>query len=396
MYRIGEEEVAALQRVIASKVLFRRGNAAAGHQQEVDQFEIEWARTIGSEYSLLLSGGGTAALITALAALGIGPGDEVLVPAYTWMASATAVLSVGAIPVLCEVDETLALDPHDVEKKLTPNVRALIPVHMVGRPADLDSLLSIARDHNLYVVEDACQCDGGSYHGKRVGSYGDIGAFSFNDFKILSCGEGGAIVTDNREWFDRARVYHDSLTSFPNCGVADLSIPAFVGLQFRASEVMGAILRVQLQRLEGILSDLRRIGKRFDEELADVSTLRPARSNDPAGDCRVVTAFQFDDEATARAFAASEGVGGYLPVDTGRHLYFNWDALIEGRIGHHPAMNPLNHPDNAKLRRSFTPEACPQTDAIVRRTVFISNNPDWTEEQVGAKIAACRQAAKSL
>jgi dTDP-4-amino-4,6-dideoxygalactose transaminase len=396
MYRIGEEEVEALRRVIASKVLFRRGNPATGHQQEVEKFEREWAQKIGTEYSLLLSGGGTAALICALAALGIGPGDEVLVPAYTWMASATAVLSCGAIPVLCEVDETLAMDPHDVEKKLTPNVRAIIPVHMVGRPADLDSLLSIAREKNLYVVEDACQCDGGSYKGKRVGSYGDIGTFSFNDFKIISCGEGGAIVTDNREWFDRARVFHDSLSTFPNCGVEDLSIPAFVGLQFRASEVMGAILRVQLQRLDGILNDLRRVGKRFDEELADVPNLKPAPSNDPAGDCRVVTAFQFGDEKTARAFATSEGVSGYLPVDTGRHLYSNWDALIEGRIGHHPEMNPLNFPSNATLRRTFSPESCPRTRDLTSRTVFIANNPDWTDEQVSDKIAACRKAAENL
>ena len=396
MYRIGEEEVQAVRRVVDSKVLFRRGDPAKGHQQEVEKFEREWAQKIGTEYSLLLSGGGTAALISALAALGIGPGDEVLVPAYTWMASATAVLSVGAIPVLCEVDETLALDPHDVEKKLTPNVRAIIPVHMVGRPADLESLLSIAKAHDLKVVEDACQCDGGSYKGRRVGSYGDLGAFSFNDFKIISCGEGGAIVTNDRTLFDRARVFHDSLSAFPHCGIEDLTIPPFVGLQFRASEVMGAILRVQMQRLDDILADLRRVGKRFDEELADVKNLRPAPSNDPEGDCRVVVAFQFDDEATARSFATSEGVGGYLPVDTGRHVYFNWDALLEKRIGHHEEMNPLNFPSNRKLRGELSPEMCLRTKDITSRTVFIALNPDAEEAQITSHIEACRKAAQNL
>jgi dTDP-4-amino-4,6-dideoxygalactose transaminase len=396
MYRIGEEEIAAVRRVIESKVLFRRGNPETGHQQEVEKFESEWAQKIGAEYSLLLSGGGTAALICALAALEIGPGDEVLVPAYTWMASATAVLSCGAIPVLCEVDETLALDPNDARAKISDATKAIIAVHMAGRPADLESLLALAREKNLYLVEDACQCDGGSYKGKRVGSWGDIGAFSFNDFKIISCGEGGAIVTSNRQWFDRARVFHDSLSAFPHCGIEDLSVAPFVGLQFRASEIMGAILREQLKRLDGILDDLRRIGKRFDDELSDVKNLRFAPSNDPAGDCRVVVAFQFDDEKTARAFAQSEGVGGALPADSGRHLFYNWDALIEGRIGHHDAVNPLNHPRNATLRRDFSPESCPRTRDITGRTVFVHVNPDWTSDQVDEKIAACRNAARSL
>lgn len=396
MYRIGEEELDALRRVIESKTLFRRGDAASGHQQEVEKFEREWAQKIGTEYSLCVSGGGTAALICALAALGIGPGDEVLVPAYTWMASATAVLSCGAIPVLCEVDETLGLDPHDVEKKMSPHVRAIIPVHMAGRPADLESLISIARAHDAFVVEDACQCDGGSYKGKRVGSWGDIGAFSFNDFKIISCGEGGALVTSNREWFDRARVYHDSLSTFPHCGIDDLSVDSFVGLQFRASEIMGAILRVQMQRLDGILSDLRRIGKRFDNELGEENNIHIAPSNDAEGDCRVVVAFQFDDEKSARAFAAGEGVGGYVPVDTGRHLYFNWDALIEKRVGHHPDVNPFNHPRNAKLRAEYSLEMCPRTNDITRRTVFLPVNPDWDEAQTQARIAACRNAARAL
>jgi dTDP-4-amino-4,6-dideoxygalactose transaminase len=396
MYRIGEEEIAAVRRVIESKVLFRRGNPETGHQQEVEKFESEWAQKIGAEYSLLLSGGGTAALICALAALEIGPGDEVLVPAYTWMASATAVLSCGAIPVLCEVDETLALDPNDARAKISDATKAIIAVHMAGRPADLESLLALAREKNLYLVEDACQCDGGSYKGRRVGSWGDIGAFSFNDFKIISCGEGGAIVTSNRQWFDRARVFHDSLSAFPHCGIEDLSVPAFVGLQFRASEIMGAILREQLKRLDGILDDLRCIGKRFDDELSNIENLRFAPSNDPEGDCRVVVAFQFDDEKTARTFAQSEGVGGALPADSGRHLFYNWDALIEGRIGHHDAMNPLNHPRNADLRRDFSPESCPRTRDITGRTVFVHVNPDWTSEQVDEKIAACRNAARSL
>jgi dTDP-4-amino-4,6-dideoxygalactose transaminase len=395
MYRIGEEEIEELRRVIAGKKLFRLGDPAKGHQQEVERFEREWAETIGAQYALCLSGGGTAALICGLAALGIGPGDEVIVPAYTWMATATAALSVGAIPVIAEVDETLALDPDDVERKITPQTRALIPVHMVGRPANLERLLQIARTYTLALVEDASQADGGSYKGRRLGSWGDVGAFSFNDFKILSCGEGGALVTDDRTLYDRAAIYHDSLTSFPTFS-RGFTVPTFVGMQFRASEIMGAILRVQLQRLEGILRDLRGIKKRFEEELCGVPNLRIAPNNDPEGDCGVVVAFQFDGEESARRFAAAPGVKGGLPIDTDRHVYANWAPVLEKRIGHHPDMNPFNHPRNQGLGTEYSPDMCPRTLDILRRTVYVRPDPDWSEADVLQRIAACRKAAQGL
>ncbi len=395
MYRIGDEEVEELRRVIASKNLFRLGDPAKGHQQEVARFEREWADLIGVEYALCLSGGGTAALVCGLAALGVGPGDEVIVPAYTWMATATAALSVGAIPVIAEVDETLALDPDDVERKLSPHTRAIIPVHMVGRPANLERLGEITRRHGLWLVEDASQMDGGSYKGRRVGSWGDVGAFSFNDFKIISCGEGGAFVTHDRTLYDRARIYHDSLTTFPTFAT-DLSVETFVGGQYRASEIMGAILRVQLQRLPGLLSDLRRIRKRFEEELCGAPNLRIAPNNDSDGDCGVVVALQFDTEAQARAFARAPGVHGGLPIDTNRHVYSNWGPVLEKRIGHHPDMNPYNHPKNQGLQTDYSPDMCPRTLDILARTVYVKPDPDWDESEVITRIEACRKAAQAL
>lgn len=390
MYRIGADEVEAVARVIAGKRLFRSGNSAAGHQHAVDEFERRWAATIGSDYALCLSGGGTAAMACALAALGVGPGDEVIVPAYTWMATATAVLNVGAIPVIAEIDETLTLDPIDVEKKLSRDTRAIMPVHMAGRPANLEALLAIARREDLLLIEDVAQAAGGSYRGKPLGSHGHVGCFSFNDAKILSCGEGGALVTNDRRVFDRARVYHDSLVSFPTF-CRDLTVDPFVGLQFRASEIMGAILGVQLTRLEGILSDLRRIGRMFDQALNDV--LDPVPSNDPEGDCRVVVAYRFPDEARARAFAAAEGVGGYLPLDTGRHIYSNWDALLQRRTSHHPDWDALNHPKNRGLQSHYTPGMCPQTLHELARTVYIAIDPDWTDTEVAQRVESCRSAA---
>jgi dTDP-4-amino-4,6-dideoxygalactose transaminase len=386
MYRIGQEEVEAVQRVIASKVLFRRGNPDNGHQNEVIKFERELAQKIGVKYALCLTSG-TSALICAMAGLGIGPGDEVIIPAYTYIATAQAVLSVGAVPVIADVDETLALEPEDVKRKLSPDVKAIIPVHMVGRVANLKVLLDIARENKIKLIEDSCQCDGGSFQGKRTGSWGDAGAFSFNDFKIISSGEGGALVTNDKSTFERALAYHDSLVGFPHFG-EDLSIPAFLGAQFRANEIQGAILRVQLQRLDGILADLRKVRKRFEHELKDVLTI--ARNNDPEGDCGVVAAFQFEDANTANNFA--EKAGGWLPINTGRHVYSNWDALIENRLGHHPDMNPLNHPKNQHLRIQYNADSCPRSLDFLCRTVFISMNPDWTEREIAQRIAVCREA----
>jgi len=326
-----------------------------------------------------------------LAALGVGPGDEVLVPAYTWMATATAALTVGAIPVLVEVDETLGMDPGDVERKMTKNVKAVIPVHMIGRPCNLDRLAEITQRHGVYLVEDCCQCDGGSYRGRRVGTYGQIGAFSFNDFKIMSCGEGGAMVTNDRTLFDRARVFHDSLMAFPTFA-KDLTVDPFIGLQLRANEVMGAILRVQLQRLEGILGDLRRISNRIRTELASTS-LWIAPSNDQEGDCGVVVAFQFDRSEDAYAFAGAPGVNGGLPIDTNRHVYSNWETVLQHRVGHCPDMNPYNFPKNQGLRMEYSETMCPRSLDIMARSVYIAINPDWTDSEVEERIDACRKAA---
>ncbi len=391
MYRIGEEEVEEVRKVLLSGHLFRVGEGVEGHLHEVDRFEHEWAQLIGTEYALCMNGGGTAALICGLVGMGIGPGDEVIVPGYTWMATATSVLAVGAIPVIAEVDETLALDPEDVRRKITPNTRAIIPVHMVGRPANLQALLEIAREHGVMVLEDCCQADGGSYRGKRLGSWGDAGAFSFNYFKIISCGEGGALTTNDRTLYERALVFHDGGATFRPYA-KDLSIPIFVGIQLRADEVMGAILRVQLRRLDGILSDLRRIRKRFEQELADLPGLRLAPNNDPEGDCGVVVAFQFDSEADARHFASE--IGGWLPIDSGKHVYSNWEPLLAKRVMHHPDMNPFNHPRNQRLRTDYTPDMCPRTLDILKRTVFLSLHPDWSEEEVSRRIEACRKAVK--
>jgi dTDP-4-amino-4,6-dideoxygalactose transaminase len=396
MYRIGQEEIAEVTKVILSKQLFRVGDPKAGHLQEAETFEQEWSAKIGTKYALLMCGGGTAALVTSLAGLGIGPGDEVIVPAYTWMATATSVLTVGAIPVLAEVDETMAIDPDDFERKITPTTKAVIPVHMVGRPANMERIVAIAKKHGVKVLEDCCQMDGGSFKGKRVGSWGDAGAFSFNYFKIItSGGEGGAMVTSDREVYERAFVYHDSGAAFrPKAG--ELSTPIFVAQQYRADEVMAAIARMQIRKLDGIIADLRKVRKAIEAKTSKIAGLKIVPNNDIEGDCGVVSGLQFESEKQARAFMAASGVGGYLGIDHGKHVFTNWEPLIEKRSMHHPDMNPFNFPKNKGLRAKYTAEVCPKTLELLRRTFFIGVNPDATEAQIEEIAAGCRKGANVL
>ena len=192
MYKIGREEAEAASRVIESGELFRIG----GKYREVIQFEEEFKKKVGAEHCLLLTNG-TQAIAASLAALGIGPGDEVIVPGYTFIATAIAVLSVGAIPVVAEIDESLTIDPDDVEKKISRYTKAIVPVHMVGFPCNMKRIMEIAEKYNLYVVEDVCQACGGQFGGRYLGTFGNFGAFSFNFFKILTAGEGGALITND-------------------------------------------------------------------------------------------------------------------------------------------------------------------------------------------------------
>lgn len=394
MYRAGQEEIDAVAAVIRSRQWFRTGDPARGHLRQVDRFEEEWAALTGASHALLMCGGGTAALVCALAGAGLGPGDEVIVPAYTWMATATSVLAVGAIPVLADIDETLGLDPADLERRIGPRTRAVIPVHMAGRPADLEAILAVARGRGLKVIEDSCQMVGGSYKGRRTGAWGDAGAYSFNFHKIISTGgEGGCLVTSDRDLYERAFVFHDSGAAF-RPKATELRLPIFVAQQYRADEVMGALALAQMRRLDGIIADLRRVRAALAEGVADGRRVRLAPDNDPAGDAGVVAAFQFADEAGARAFAAAPGVDGLVLIDHGKHVFTQWAPLRARRIMHHPAMNPFGFPQNRGLRADYGDAVCARTLSILRRTVFVHVNPDWDEAETGRRRAALAAAAR--
>ncbi|ETT44843.1 DegT/DnrJ/EryC1/StrS family aminotransferase [Paenibacillus sp. FSL H7-689] len=387
MYRIGQEEIDAVARVIKSKQFFRFNSEG----KEVQNFESELSQKFESDYVLALSGGGTSALIAALVGLGVGPGDEVLVPSYTFIATPAAVLAVGAIPVIVEVDESLTMDVEDMTRKMSNMTKVAIPVHMCGFPCDMEHIKTICSERDIKIIEDACQAIGGTYQGQSLGTIGDAGTFSFNHFKTIGCGEGGALITSNKTIYERAFVYHDIGSVYREV-LNPLDSPNIVGVQYRASEIMGAILREQLKRLDGILDDLRRIKGKFVDELSQVDGIRFNKSYDIDGDCGTSIAFIFDDETSAKAFAAFEGVQGMRPIESDKHVYLTWGPILEHIGSHHPSLNPFHLTQNRHLNMSYSKDMCPQTIDILSRTVILHLDPNMTEEDVDQRISSCKSA----
>jgi len=241
MYRVGQKEVDAIARVLLSGKIFRYGIGA-----ECRRFERRYAKFLGVKHVCMTSSG-TTALTAALVGLGIGPGDEVLVPACTYMATAVGVLAAGAIPVVVDIDESITICPRAAEAAVGPRTRAIVPVHMWGLPCDMDAIMRLARRKKLLVVEDACQAVGGAYKGRMLGSIGHAGAFSFNYYKNMTCGEGGAVATNNEQAIQRVRCMVDCCSFYWTGRKRDV-VP-FTSNGSRASELEGAMLNVQLDRI---------------------------------------------------------------------------------------------------------------------------------------------------
>jgi perosamine synthetase len=241
---LDERDRRAIQRVMDGQYL------CGGEAPEAKALEEEWARYVGRRHCLATSSG-TAALHMALAALNIGPGDEVIVPAYTFLASASCILHAGAIPVVVDIDRrTYTIDPALIEEKISERTRAVVPVHLHGLPADMDRILELADKHNLHVIEDACQAHGAEYRGRKVGQFGELAAFSLNSSKNLACGEGGLLVTDEEELYMRAdmlRMFGDEIDDETRLRVYNASI---LGYMYRTQELPAALARAQLQRLD--------------------------------------------------------------------------------------------------------------------------------------------------
>jgi dTDP-4-amino-4,6-dideoxygalactose transaminase len=395
MYIIGDEETQAVKRVIDSGKLYRYCTAAEGGLEEVINFEKEWAEFCGTKHAVSTSSG-TSALVCALAGAGIGPGDEVIVPGYTFVATALAVLQVGAIPVVVDIDESNTIDVESVKQHLSPRTRCVIPVHMCGMPCNMEPLLELCAANEILLLEDACQAAGGEYRGKKLGTLGDVGVFSFNMYKIISAGESGAVITDDKKLFERAYVKHDG-GCFLREQIQFLQEAVFAGENYRNNEISAAILRVQLKRLPDILASLRKSRARFANELKETESIRLAPSYDAGGDCGVQLLVNTDSEERTRRLIdllLQNGVFGMTPIDSGRHVYANWEPLMDRIGGHHPALDPFKMEANRQCAMEYGPEMLPKTLDVLKRSVQVVIGVGWSDDMLDGFVAGLNRAVE--
>ncbi len=374
MYTVGEEEIDAIAKVIRSKALFRYGVGL-----ECDRFEQRYASYLGVKH-FALAASGSNALLAAMIAVGIGPGDEVLIPSHTYMATATAVLAAGAIPVIVDVDESITISPAAIEAAIGPCTKAVIPVHMWGAACDMDAIMDIAKRRNLIVIEDSCQGVGGGYKGRRFGSIGHIGAFSFNFYKNMTCGEGGGVAVNDDRLAKRVRGAIDPCHFYWN-GRDDEEKP-FAGNGARASELMGAMLNVQLDRLDGLIAAMRAEKKRILSGTAAFGNLglKPAPMNSADHDCATHVMYSLPSADAAKRFV--KVFPSVIAGKTGRHTYTEWDQVLIGAGAAHPAMNPYLMAANAPCRKSYSKDMCAASLEILDRTVMVPTNPAHSESQI--------------
>ena len=376
---VGREEIEALTRVIESKNVFRYYGVGDG-PDEVLSFEREFAEHIGAKHALCVNAG-SSALICALIGAGIGEGDEVIVPAYTWNATPNAVLASRALPVLAEVDESLTLDPVDVERRITPRTRAILPVHMRGAPAPMTELMAIAKQHDLVLIEDVCQAAGATYRGRRLGTFGDAGAFSLQFNKIITTGEGGVLITDRDDLLDLALDVHDCANSVRR----GTGLPKYAGYNFRASELTGAMARVQLGRLDGLLERMRANHARLTAEIAGLPGLTLRRANDEDGDAGIALIAFADSPAKAAEGASALNAEGvlamqiYSPATPDLHIYPYWAPVLAALEA-----SGAERPD------------CPRTLDLVERAIHVDVSPLCEEQDLDEIAFAFEKVAKRV
>jgi dTDP-4-amino-4,6-dideoxygalactose transaminase len=399
MHYLDEAEIQAVVRVLKSRSLFRYYGIDL--QGEVAAFEREFSKFIGVEHALAVSSG-SAALQTALSALGVGPGQEVIVPAYLWVAVVAAVVNLGAIPVLADINETFSLDPEDVERRITPRTRGIIAVHMSGAPADVPRLLPIARERRLFLLEDCAQCAGGSIGGKKVGSFGDMGIFSFQMNKNMSSGEGGAVVTNDRRLYQRAVAAHDNGYARDENGRAmyDNLDLCFWGRGCRLDELRGAVLRVQLEKLPKIIARMRESKYRIRRALEAFPQVRLRRIVDTDGDTGCFLILTLENRSEARRIqralraegiaTSAPGITNVVMTDWGLHIYSNIVSLVK-KTSTDGRGFPWSLAENRDSRAEYAKGTCPFADRLFESSILLAIPSCLTEDDENDIIHAFRK-----
>lgn len=389
---LSRQEEDAVVDVVRKGALFRYyGPQSPTH---VDQLE-EYARTFYDVRHALSVNSGTGALCTAMSALGIGPGTEVIVPAFLWVATVTAVIQNNAIPVLCEVDDSFSMDPSDLEKKITGRTKLIAVVHMAGTPCDMDAIMRVANKHKIPVLEDCAQCNGGSFKGQKVGTFGKVGIYSFQINKNVTAGEGGLLVTDDEKLYTRLIAAHDLGVPWKKGLPDETGEVCFWGQGRRMGEMAGAVANVQLRKLPQVVAHMKASKQRIKDMLGQIKGVSFRRLNDPDGDTGPFLILTFDKESRAVSITQHLTDGGIENVfrvsDYGLHIYHNIRSLVE-RIPLSPAGNPWSLQQNADSVFEYSKGTCPTSDDLFERSVIITIPSRLTAEQEQEMTQTIRNA----
>ena len=379
----GDEERKEVNEVLETGILMRYGfDGPRKGIWKSKELEAAICKRFGSRYAQLTSSG-TSALTTALAALGIGAGDEVIMPSFTFVASFEAVLSVGAVPVLADVDETLTVNPDAVRKAITRKTKCLMPVHMCGSMAEMDTLIKICKEHDLILLEDACQSIGASYKGRNVGTIGDAGTFSFDFVKTITCGEGGAVMTNKEDLYIKCDGYSDHGHDHKNVDRgADLH--PFIGYNFRISELHAAVGLAQIRKLDRFLEIQKQNHSRLKNILSQVPEVYFRQIPDPAGDsCTFVSWFLPTEEITRAVVNEMKAqnilAGNFYWYDNNWHYIRKWEHLKNST-----SLSPLNEAQQSALKKLQSQDFS-ASDAVMSRCISTAISLLWTEEQINEK-----------
>lgn len=385
-----QEENAALA-VLRSRNLFRYyGDDPAKPPTRVADLEFAAAAWIGTDYALATSSG-TTALETALGAIAVGPGDEVIVPAWSWLSCVTAIVRMGARPVLAEIDDTLCIDPREIERLTTEKTRAVLVVHFQGVAADMAPIIKAAHRRGLFVVEDCAEAPGARYRGRPVGTWGDVAMFSFQHNKPMTAGEGGLLVTRDIRTYERAVRLHDLGQYRPHHhAITPPQQPAFSGSNYRMSELTAAIALVQMQKVEAILKHCRKLQARVQEQVGELSGITWRSIPDPNGDFGFEMYFYLDDADAVQPFRdALDARKVNCQPRTGTYPQYHREHMLTGRT-HHPASSPFREikPWPAPGYRA---EDFPITEDLTKRFIAIPIGWRYTEadaDHIAASLKA--------
>ncbi len=389
-----DQERRELLDVLEKRQPFRWYGPGTQPPRKVADLEAALARRMKTRHALAVTSG-TAALTTALAALQVGPGDEVILPTWTWYSCYNAIVLVGALPVFAEIDDSLNLDPDDVARRLTPQTKVIMAVHLLGNPCDMDHLLKLARAHKLKVLEDCAQSMGADYRSRPLGSLGDIGIYSMQLYKTITAGEGGGVVTNDPVLFERASRFHDLGILRPphQTAIGGAHLQPFAGSQYRMNEFTGGVLLAQLGKLDTIVAALRANARRIYEGIADLPGIRLRLRPDPQGDLGSVVGLQFESKERRDRFLkamhaenlpASPPFGSVvLPIQT----------YIEKKATIHPAWPSFTSERGRAIR--YGAACCPRTLEVLDRHAAIPLDPKYRLQDVEDIVAGIRKALRA-